>query len=725
MATVNVNASFDTRHSTLDIPSAPTIRILSPETRARIAAGEVIERPSSVVKELAENALDAGAHRIFVDIASGGVDLIRVSDDGLGMNEADLSLCILEHATSKLASAGDLAALNSLGFRGEALPSIASVSHFSITTRARGMDAALILQSDGGVPLMPLVRPAAGPFGTSVEVRDLFFNLPARKKFLKGHASESAACAETLLRLALTRPDVGFTLTQERREVFAVSPVVENSKLKTQNSKLPSEPLQAAPFYRRARELLGRANTEHLMELDAVGCRSEELKAASPAMAALPQSVLALPEIPRGYRLFGLLSPPAFTRPNRAAIYLSVNGRPVKDRTLTSALLEAYRQLLPPKRYPVAVLFLELPSMDVDHNVHPAKTEVRFRVPGLVYALLHHAVRQGLGGVSSGVSNGECRMSNGVQQQWPVASGQGSGTAAESAAAYGVAPKAHVPHIPHIPLGAPQPDQGQRRFDLWPTVAPPNSAAAPQNPPQPAIRNSAFDIRHSPAAAPQNAPLAESIRHSTLDIQHSPAPFRVLGQAGGSYIVLEDDSGVKLIDQHALHERVLFELFLKKARDAARGDSQGLLTPVVLELTPVQSSAYLEGDTAAELLAHLGFETASFGERSIAVRAIPSIFKSAEKAALVLDVLDAITDTADDDPGRSGMKTRFSLREKACYRLACKAALKAGERLTIDQMSALVEDYRRLAGSHGFTCPHGRPVALELGWEQLERAVGR
>ena len=203
------------------------------------------------------------------------------------------------------------------------------------------------------------------------------------------------------------------------------------------------------------------------------------------------------------------------------------------------------------------------------------------------------------------------------------------------------------------------------------------------------------------------------------------APFRVLGQAGGSYIVLEDDSGVKLIDQHALHERVLFELFLKRAQATARGDAQGLLTPIVLELTPIQASAYAQGDATRELLLHLGFDTAPFGERSVAVRSIPTVFKSANKASLVLDVLDAVTDTADDDPARSKLNSRFSLREKACYMLACKGAVKAGERLTVDQMSALVEDYRRLAGPHGFTCPHGRPVALELSWEQLERAVGR
>ena len=304
------------------------------------------------------------------------------------------------------------------------------------------MDSGLKIQSEGGEPANPAIKPAAASFGTTVEARELFFNLPARQKFLKGQASEAAACTETLLRLSLTRPDVGFSLLQDRREVFAVAPVQQGigergeglerperqgSGAKgqglEQNGEAPrplrpnpapltpspcfsrADPshLPAAPFFRSARELLGRTNTESLVELDAVGCRSEELAAQNPPVRPIEPGVLALPEIPLGYRLFGLLSPPAVTRPNRSAIYLNVNGRPVKDRTLTSALLEACRQLLPPKRYPIAVLYLELPGADVDANVHPTKTEVRFRVPGLVYALLHHAVRQGLGQQGLGV----------------------------------------------------------------------------------------------------------------------------------------------------------------------------------------------------------------------------------------------------------------------------------------------------------------------------------
>ena len=710
--------------------SAHRIHVLPPAVTSRIAAGEVVERPASVVKELVENALDAGARRISVDLSGGGLDGVRVSDDGVGMSPPDLALCVLEHATSKIRSADELPLLTTLGFRGEALPSIASVSHFAITTRRRGDVGASRIEIDGGEPSHPDVKDAAGSFGTTVDARDLFFNLPARKKFLKGQSSEAAACTDTLLRLALTRPDTGFALLQDRREVFSVSPVAPVAPGPTAAAFHASDP---TPYLRRARELLGRANTDALLELDAIGS-ARELTDESAAIATVRPGAFDLPEIPLGYRVYGLISPPAVTRPNRGAVYLAVNGRPVKDRTLTSALLEAYRHLLPPKRYPVAVLFLELPGSDVDANVHPTKTEVRFRVPGIVYALLHHAIRRACGGERVEIKSAP-----------PV-----------------------VASAPHIPLGAPQPDFGQQRFDLWPraeeridcglriadcglegNAPPPESPAAeskapaqvvheapvayarPAPPPNPQSLSRALAqaVDEAPAAYARPAPPPPNPQ-SAIHNPQSPLPsaaFRVLGQAGGSYIVLEDDTGVKLIDQHALHERVLFEIFLKKAHSTSLspGESQGLLVPQILELTPVQLSVFSQDSAAQELLAHLGFSVDLFGAKAIAVRAVPALFRSASKAALVLDVLDALAETSDADPSLTRAKHRYSFREKAAYMLACKGALKAGERLTIEQMTALVEDYRRCAGPHGFTCPHGRPVALELGWAELEKAVGR
>ena len=392
-------------------PPASSIKVLPPEIVARIAAGEVVERPASIVKELVENALDAGASRIDADIESGGIARVRVSDDGWGMSPDDLSVAVQPHATSKLADADQLHTLETLGFRGEALPSIASVSHFSIISRQRrsaarpdpafGGDAesndddamAWRVEVDGGRPDIPAARPAAGPYGTTVEARELFYNLPARQKFLKGLAAEAAACADTFLRLALTRPDVAFVLRQGRSELLALPAATTRTSNTPQSARAAhaAPQLLAAAYFRRAREALGRVLAAGLIEID---FSDRPAQNSTPSANGADASDSALDA---SYRLYGLLSPPAVTRPNRGAIYLTVNGRAVKDRTLTSALLESFRHLLPPRRFPIAVLYLELPGADVDINVHPAKSEVRFRLPSRIYALFYHAVRSACG----------------------------------------------------------------------------------------------------------------------------------------------------------------------------------------------------------------------------------------------------------------------------------------------------------------------------------------
>lgn len=365
----------------------PTIRLLPDAVKSRIAAGEVIERPASIVKELVENALDAGATAIDVQIEGGGRELLRVRDNGCGMSAADLALAVQRHATSKLVEADDLYRLETLGFRGEALPSIGSVSVMTLVSRPRGEDEAHKLVLHGGEKTEG-PTPAGADYGTTVEVRDLFYNLPARKKFLKGAGPEAAACADALLRLALTRPDVAFTLRQGRQEVLACAA-----------AESPAEP--GAPglkaYALRARALLGAAATKGMIPLSAsgpaAGFSGENLRTNLAESADWPRRK-AGPGSYEGYRLFGLVTPPAQTRANRSCIYLAVNGRPVRDRMLATALLEAYRHLVPPKRYPAAVLFLECPGEDVDLNVHPAKSEVRFRIPGLVFSMLHYAVRK-------------------------------------------------------------------------------------------------------------------------------------------------------------------------------------------------------------------------------------------------------------------------------------------------------------------------------------------
>ena len=678
----------------------PRIHLLPDAVKSRIAAGEVIERPASVLKELVENALDAGAKAIHVLLEAGGRELIRVTDDGSGMTPEELVLSIQRHATSKLTSADDLYRLTTLGFRGEALPSIGSVSRMTISTRPRlaagagDSDAAWRLRVEGGAVGAP--EPAAGGFGTTVEVRELFFNLPARKKFLKGPGAEAAACGDTLLRLALVRPDVAFTLLQGRQEILACPATA---------APAGTGHVALAAYAQRAEAALGQHLAHTLVQVAAEGPgeRPELAAGAEPAASA-----------PQGYRLFGLVTPPAQTRPNRAHIYLAVNGRPVKDRTLTTALLEAFRHLLPPKRYPAAVLFLDLPGSDVDINVHPTKAEVRFRIPGLVFSLFHHALREAFA------------------PQLQVAS-----HASRVAGPTLVSPADAALETQDSGLAT-------RRFDLWqgeravPGAAAPGSPAPRSHAPLYPGAGGASTAAEAPAAhlglrvagarledAPR--PSAE-IQNSKFKIQHFPSSFRVLGQAGGAYIVAEDERGVLLFDQHALHERVLFEELLARARAGTEGSAgaerQGLLLPEILELSPAQAAAFSDPE-AREVLAELGYEVAEFGPRAIAVHAVPVVLKGARAASLVREVLEALAQVSEEYPAGKKRPDRASLREKAAYVLSCKGAIKAGEQLSPEQAQALLAEFQARVGGRSFTCPHGRPLAIELSWEELERRVGR
>ena len=699
----------------LDVRGARgAIRILPPELIARIAAGEVVERPASVVKELVENALDAGARRIRVQLTDGGVSEILVHDDGTGLPPSQLALAVQPHATSKLFDASSLQTLSTLGFRGEALPSIASVSRFTMTSRTRaeaheahGDNAgAWRIEVNGGQPQEPQARPAAGPVGTTVLVRELFYNLPARKKFLKGLSSEAAAAADTLQRLALTRPDVAFTL-QHGRSTLLELPAVQSKPANRQHPRsahaAPDLPIEA--YHQRARELLGRTNSKGLLEIDLFNQPASDHNSDHNSENGAS-------------RLYGLLSPPSLTRPNRNLIYLTVNGRSVKDRTLTSALLEACRHLLPPRRYPIAVLFLELDGNDVDINVHPAKTEVRFRQPGSIYALLHQAVRQAFDLRDplrpTAVDSGRWTVDG---ERWTVDG------------------KTRVPSTLSFPR------TGALLAETQPQISP-----VTLSPLHPFTPSSSQPDRASESPAPYNIIAAAVLTPSPLHpfTPSSPAhvtdDFRVIGQAAASYIVLEDETGVRLIDQHALHERILFEGLLASSMAHARADAQSLLIPEPVELSPAQAALLSASDQPLELLSELGFDCEPFGPRTLLVRAIPTILRQASPAGTVSDFLESLA-AGDDSPpsGWAGSSNasnangraqrRFSLREKAAYIVSCKAALKAGERLTVDQMRALILEFRRVAGPlaerGNLTCPHGRKLSLDVSWHDLERAVGR
>lgn len=665
-------------------PPPARIRVLPDAVKSRIAAGEVIERPASVVKELVENALDAGAKSIHVTLENGGRNLIRVADDGQGMTRADLELSVQRHATSKLRSADDLHILATHGFRGEALPSIGSVSRLALISRARPFvrraepDEAWKLEVTGGVQAPAI--PAAADFGTTLEVRDLFYNLPARLKFLKSPGAEAAACADTVLRLALLRPDVAFTLLQGRQEIL---------NCPAWPGAAGSGPLPLEAYLHRAAAALGTNATREFVPLHAAGPVAPE-----PESATGPY---------RQYRLLGLVTPPAHTRSDRSHVYLAVNGRAVKDRTLTTALLEAFRHLLPPRRFPAAVLFLECPGPDVDVNVHPTKAEVRFRVPGLIFSLFHHAVR-------------EAFASSSAQPELPAPE------------------RAVSPEAPQLPFAAAEPAAPAQApaFDLWqgtrPGPALAAEAPAPFGRPIPAAEPlPAAAARTQPvpepaparAAPPQSTPAVPPVRSQPP----AAAPFRIVGQAAGMYILAEDETGLKIFDQHALHERILFEELLARARSGSAA-SQGLLIPETLELSPAQAAAFGSGEARA-VLEELGFAAEPFGPRAIAVSAVPACLKSAQAPGFVREILEALAAVADERASGRKLPNRETLREKAAYVCSCKGAIKAGERLTPEQMSALLHEYHARVGMRGYTCPHGRPLAVELTWEELERRVGR
>lgn len=650
------------------------IRPLPDDVKSRIAAGEVVERPASVIKELVENSLDAGARSIHVELAGGGRELIRITDDGIGLDAEDLAMAVRRHTTSKLTTADELYELATFGFRGEALPAIASVSRLKITSRPRPGDEAWQINVTGSAE--SLVRPASGAFGTTVEVRDLFYNLPARLKFLKNPGAEASACTEMLVRLSLVRPDVAFTLVQDGQEVFAC-PAISASG----NGSGP-----VVSFAQRARDVLGSVATEGLVEID---------------YRYVPAGKDAPPQTEPGnwprlsgaadYRLLGLLSSPAHTRPNRSQIHLAVNGRSVRDRTFAQAIVEAYRQWLPARRFPAAVLFLELPGTDVDINVHPSKAEVRFRYPSRVFSLVHHAVRSLF-----------------APAQVPAQ------PAIENLAS--AAPAVHVPVQQTFDLW-----QGARTVETQPLM-PAEESGVPSAlrtaeekgvylaPPAPLPAREPFRCAEKTTALPRTAPEPDG----------SIPPFRILGQAGGSYIVYEDDEGLKILDQHAAHERVLFEQLIERARTGARADAQRLLLPESVELTPPQASA-LSDETVRATIEELGFEISDFGPRAVLVQAVPVVLKSQKAPEYIGEILEGLV--GDLESGRT--PTRATLREKAAYVLSCKGAIKAGEALNMAQMNALLIEFFRRVARRGGTCPHGRPVAIEFSWEELERKVGR
>jgi DNA mismatch repair protein MutL len=592
----------------------PLIRPLPPGVVNRIAAGEVIERPASAVKELVENAIDAGATRIAVELAGGGRTLIAVSDDGIGIPPDQLALAIERHATSKLDD-DELIRITMLGFRGEALAALAGVSRMRITSRPRGQESAFALAVEAGSAVPPV--PAAGAFGTRVEVRDLFFATPARLKFLKSDRAEQQAAREALERLAMAYPGVAFTLHVDGRRVLALD-------------------VPAADLFEQTRarlgQIMGRAFADD-----------------APAV-----------EVERdGVRLSGLIGLPAASHNSARFQHLFVNRRPVQDRLLKGALRAAYGDLLPRDRQPMTALFLDLAPAEVDVNVHPTKAEVRFRAPGLVRGLLIGAIRQRLGAAG-------CRFSSTLSEAALGAFRSGGSSPAR-----------------HIPAGLAE------------------TAAAYQAP----LARDHLDVGPPAARGDGAAP------HDDAPLERYPLGA-ARTQLHDNYIVAQTESGLVLVDQHAAHERLVYER-MKAALDAGGVPRQGLLLPEVVELDPAQVELML---ARRDELERLGLAVEAFGEGALLVREVPALLGNPEVPELIRALAE---DLAEIDQARSLQ----GALERVCATLACHGSVRAGRRLTLAEMNALLRQMEATPNSG--QCNHGRPTYVMLSRSDIERLFAR
>ena len=589
------------------------IRVLPTEVSSKIAAGEVIERPASAVKELVENSLDAGATEVGIELTAGGADQIRVADNGSGIPGGEVELAFERFATSKLSGAPDLDSISTLGFRGEALPSIAAVSDLTLVTRAAGeTSGTLIHVSDGEV--VDARQEGASP-GTIVTVRHLFRSFPARRKFLRSAAAEASRVRALASRYVLAYPAVRFQLTIDGSVAFTT--------------------LGTGDLREVISELYGPHVAHSMLELDAGSATEDELEPATS----------------------GMISPPSVARSSRSHINIFVNGRWVQNRMLTYALQEAYRGFLTERRFPIAVVRLAVPFGEVDVNVHPSKTEVRFRREGPVFSALQKAVRSTL------------------TRHSPVPE-------------LGRAPTTQVSGAPTAHPGPPQTED--------PAAGPQRGAT-----PDPAALAAAL---HRPAEdADQDSYPEQLLPRSAL-----PA-LRVLGQVQRTYIAAEGPDGVYLIDQHAAHERVLFEKvgdgFVSKA-----SRSQSLMEPATVTLDPGQAELL---ESQGELVSTLGFTIEPFGGRTYVLRGVPSLLSGDDPGQALVDVLDSMAEGGGFE----------SWEERAAYSVACHGAIRANMAMTHQEMTELT---RRLEGCRQpHTCPHGRPTMIHLTSARLEREFGR
>jgi DNA mismatch repair protein MutL len=683
------------------------IHILSEAVANKIAAGEVVERPASVVKELLENSLDAGATRIKITLEAGGKKLIQITDNGCGMVRDDAMLAFERHATSKLKDADDLLQVSTLGFRGEALPSIASVSRLRLETCAAAPEekpetekpAGTIIEINGAK--MARVEEAGLPAGTSITVRDLFFNTPARKKFLKSESTELSHIASLVTHYALAHPQKHFELHSATNAMLVAPPVASHSERVYQifgketlaqlisvaaAQKLEHTGLPLPPPWRR--QPMASNNSQ---DADAIGAAD-----------------------PGEMRLHGFVSKPEIQKLNRNSIFVFVNGRLIRDRLVQHALTEAYRNIVPPMVYPVVLLFLEMPAGEVDVNVHPSKTEVRFRQSSAMHDFVRDTVRAALvkarpvpqfvSEIRSHATASPGLTPGGRAWQPPSDSAPASGTLR------GVCnPAAAEDGEASFALQAPAAPSTSARFEFGSDIAIDANAGLP-------VARGILELRFAPAldTIPDNGcaqalDLGGESEGATLAALSSLHP---LGQLRNSFILATSEEGLWIIDQHVAHERVLFERILKQ-RAAQKVESQRLLMPIVLELSPAQQAVFAE---IAGELAYNGFEAEPFGARSLAVKVAPAGVDTAQVEHMLHELLDQIS--------REEQSLNLEkIRGRIAASVACHAAIKVNMPLEQNKMEWLLAELAKT--DHPMSCPHGRPVVLRYSVKDIQKAFKR
>ena len=648
------------------------IHVLSEAVANKIAAGEVVERPASVVKELLENSLDAGSTRIKIQVEAGGKKLILITDNGCGMVRDDALLAFERHATSKIKNAEDLLSVATLGFRGEALPSIASVSRLRLETRAPEESSGTIVEINGGKIFK--VEEAGLPAGTSITVRDLFFNTPARKKFLKSESTELAHIASLVTHYALAHPDKHFELHSATNAMLVAPPVAGHSG--------------------RVYQVFGRETLDQLIPVAAAQPLERIGLPQPPPWRRTEEDEQGGPE-PGELRLHGFISKPEIQKLNRNSIYVFVNGRLIRDRLIQHALTEAYRNIIPPTVYPVVLLFLELPTGEVDVNVHPSKTEVRFRQQAAMHDFVRDSVRAAL------------------MKTRPIphfVTEIGAHPTASPSLTPGARPAPDAWRALHSPADP-------QTFNLQAPVVPPVTERFQFGSGISIDGNAALALSRPPVVSEflkgdGCTPPVPDEPEAPSDLAPSIASLKPLGQIRESFILAVNHEGLWIVDQHVAHERVLFEKVLRQ-RAARKPESQRLLMPLILELTPAQQALFSE---ISEELNQNGFEAEPFGTRSIAIKVAPAGVDASQIEHMLHELFDQF---AREEQALNLEKVRTRIAAS----IACHAAIKVNMPLEQNKMEWLLSELAKT--DYPMSCPHGRPVLLRYSLKDIQKAFKR